>query len=375
MTRRTRMAAAAALALALGLAASAGAQVFTGRVDVSIEDATGGRIPGATVDLTGPISHTEVADAQGQAHFLNLPVGIYTVKSSLAGFTPAVNSNVEVQSGASTPLVMRMGVAGTAETVDVTAISPAVDLLRATTTTHVTAEELQSVPNSRDPWAVMQTVPTVYMDRVNVGGSESGQQSNYNAKGAQATDNTWSIDGVPVTDMGDSLVRPEHASGSSAFYYDFDSSRRWRSPPAAPTHRTRPPACSSVMVLKKGLDAPHGSARYYFENEALQDVNISPELAAALGNTSGKGNRTDKYQDYGFDLGGPLLKKVVWVWGTMAKTDDRPADAQRPSDNTSFTNYAFKADGKLNPSRPRQLHVLREQQDQRRPRRRADASA
>ena len=59
----------------------------------------------------------------------------------------------------------------------------------------------------------MQTVPTVYMDRVNVGGSESGQQSNYNAKGAQATDNTWSIDGVPVTDMGDSIVRPEHATG------------------------------------------------------------------------------------------------------------------------------------------------------------------
>ena len=34
---------------------------------------------------------------------------------------------------------------------------------------------------------------------------------------------TWSIDGVPVTDMGDSVVRPEHATGSSAFYFDFDS--------------------------------------------------------------------------------------------------------------------------------------------------------
>ena len=87
------------------------------------------------------------------------------------------------------------------------------DTRRATTTTHVTEQELQDIPSSRDPWVVMQTVPTVYMDRVNVGGAESGQQSNYNAKGAQATDNTWSIDGVPVTDMGDNIVRPEHATG------------------------------------------------------------------------------------------------------------------------------------------------------------------
>src|SRR6266487_4343006 len=63
MTRgRIRIAAAAALMLAVGLAAPARAQVFTGRVDVSIEDPSGGRMPGATVDLTGPIAQTQIAD-------------------------------------------------------------------------------------------------------------------------------------------------------------------------------------------------------------------------------------------------------------------------------------------------------------------------
>ena len=113
MTRRIRIAAAAAaLMLALGLAAPARAQVFTGRVDVSIEDPSGGRLPGATIDLTGPIAQTQVADALGQAHFLNLPVGIYTLKASLPGFATAANNNVEVLSGASTPLLMRLSVAG-----------------------------------------------------------------------------------------------------------------------------------------------------------------------------------------------------------------------------------------------------------------------
>ena len=184
----------------------------------------------------------------------------------------------------------------------------------------MTDEELQELPNPRDPWAVMQTVPTVYIDRVNVGGSESGQQSNYNAKGAQATDNTWSIDGVPVTDMGDNLVRPEHASGSSAFYYDFDSFQEMAITTGGADAQNPTPGVQLNMVLKKGPQrAARHRTRYYFENDALQDVNISPDLAAALGDASGKGNRTDTYHDYGFELGGPLLENVVWIWGTIVE--------------------------------------------------------
>ncbi|HEV3139788.1 MAG TPA: carboxypeptidase-like regulatory domain-containing protein, partial [Vicinamibacterales bacterium] len=75
---------AAALALVVSFASTASAQVFTGRVDVTIEDATGGRLPGVSVDLTGPMTKTEVTDAQGQAHFVNLTVGTYALKATLS---------------------------------------------------------------------------------------------------------------------------------------------------------------------------------------------------------------------------------------------------------------------------------------------------
>jgi len=126
-------------------------------------------------------------------------------------------------------------------------VTPAIDPARAAVTTHLTADDLQETPNARDPWAMLQTVPTVYLDRLNIGGSESGQQSNYNAKGAQATDNTWNLDGVPVTDAGDNVVvRPEQSTGASAFYSISTASRRWPSPPAAPTCSARPPASRST---------------------------------------------------------------------------------------------------------------------------------
>src|SRR5690348_7035576 len=97
--RRSICAAAAACAAALALASPARAQVFTGRIDVTVEDPSGARLPGVGVEVDGPEAQTLVTDAQGQAHFLSLAVGIYTVKLSLAGFAPYTSSNVEVTSG------------------------------------------------------------------------------------------------------------------------------------------------------------------------------------------------------------------------------------------------------------------------------------
>jgi Carboxypeptidase regulatory-like domain len=226
-TAAIRYAMSVMLAFAVGGATTASAQVFTGRIDVTIEDTTGGRLPGVNVDLAGPVSQTQISDAEGQAHFLNLPVGTYTVKASLSGFNPFTNSSVQVASGSGTPLAIKLSVAGTAETVNVTAATPIVDVRRETTTTNVTLEELQNIPTARDPWVVMQTVPTIYVDRVNVGGSESGQQSTYIGKGSEVRRSpTWARPG---------RRRPTTTSTCS---------RRWRSRPAAPTHRTRRPACS-----------------------------------------------------------------------------------------------------------------------------------
>src|SRR5262249_10886308 len=107
----------AAAAITAGLSSVAAAHVVTGRRDVTVEGSAGGRLPGASVELTGPLNQSQVTDAQGQAHFLNLPVGIYAIKAALEGFNAFANDRVEVVSGASTPISAKLGIAGTAETV------------------------------------------------------------------------------------------------------------------------------------------------------------------------------------------------------------------------------------------------------------------
>jgi len=190
------------------------AQVFTGRIDATVQDGTGAVLPGVNVEISGPQDQNTVTDAQGEAHFLNLPPGTYQVKASLSGFAEYLNKAVAVRTGGSVPLRISLSVAGVSEQVQVSVESPVVDPKRNAVATTITIDELQNIPSARDPWVVLQTVPGIIVDRVNVGGSESGQQSNYTAKGADTGDNTWNLDGIPITDM--------NALGSTPTYYDFD---------------------------------------------------------------------------------------------------------------------------------------------------------
>ena len=92
---------------------------------------------------------------------------------------------------------------------------------------------------------------------------------------------------------------------------------------------------------------PHGTVRGYLANEALQSKNLSKELADSIGGEEGEGNRTDQFADYGFDLGGPLIKDKLWAWGLMARTDIRNLTLTNTLDRTVLKSTAFKTTAQL----------------------------
>ncbi len=158
--RISRMLALAALVAAIvSLGTPAMAQQYTGRIEVTVEDSTGGRLPGVTVELTGVQNQSAVTDARGEAKFLNLAVGKYNVKASLTGFSDWKSADLTVAAGVAIPLGVKMGVAGAREEVVVTAEAPVLDNKKQTTSTSIGLDELQGVPTARDPWVVMQSVP------------------------------------------------------------------------------------------------------------------------------------------------------------------------------------------------------------------------
>jgi len=325
------------LVAALLIAVPASAQVSTGRIEVTAVDATGGVLPGVTVDLSGQQNATAVTGTSGVARFLSLAPGSYTVKATLQGFSQYLNNGVQVVAGGDVQLTAKMSVAGLKEQVKVTAETPVINTKKTTDSTNVTLQELQDVPTARDPWVVLQTVPSVVIDRVNVGGNESGQQSGYLAKGASAADATWSIDGIPITDMA--------ATGSSSVYYDFDMFQEMNVTTGGSDLTSSTGGVHLNMVLRSGTNTPHGSARLYFEGSGMQSNNMDPTLATNLGSPNGKGNRMNQYSDYGFEVGGPIIKDRLWGWGSLGKTDIRLLTIRQTPDNTLLKNGNLKLTG------------------------------
>src|SRR5438128_4468705 len=205
---------AAALCVSL-LAVSAYAQYQTGNIYGKTQAKDGSVLPGVTVTLTGVgAPQTTVTDALGNFRFISLSPGNYTVKAELAGYGTATRSGIGVRVAQNADVTMPLN-PSLSESITVTAEAPLLDVRKAGTSINVSKVELEKIPTSRDPWTVLQQAPSVQVDRINVGGNQSGQQSGYNAKGAYSGDNTWNVDGVNITDMG--------ATGSSPTYYDFDA--------------------------------------------------------------------------------------------------------------------------------------------------------
>ena len=117
------------LACVVATATTAGAQsqATTGVIEGSVSDASGGRLPGATVTLlnTGTnFSRDLVTDADGRFRGLLLPLGTYRLTVTLASFSTYVQEGIELVVGqtANIPIVLQL--ASVQEQITVTSDSP-----------------------------------------------------------------------------------------------------------------------------------------------------------------------------------------------------------------------------------------------------------
>jgi len=323
------------LALLLAAATPVLAQIEGGNINGTVKDEQGGVLPGVTVTVQGgDRTQSFVSDENGQFRFLNLPPGSYTVTAALPGFTTVVREQVAVAVGRNIDLPVNMKVAAVAETVTVSGASPVIDTRQTGTATNFNSAELTMIPTSRDPFALMRTVPGVLVDRVNVGGNETGQQSNFQSKGTRPQDAVWTLDGVVITDMA--------AVGASPTYFNYDNFEEIQVSTAGQDIRQPTGGLGMNFVVKRGTNQVHATAHGYFDNHNLEASNLPAELAAA-GVSDATADHTDRIQDYYIDLGGPVLKDKVWFYGSYGYQDVRLfRRALQAVDRTTIKNPNLK---------------------------------
>jgi hypothetical protein len=326
-----------AVALSLGLSHDAWSQAAGGNIYGTVTDESGAVLPGVTVTAVASAiggSRTTTTGSQGDFRFLNLDPATYKLTLSLPGFA-TVNREVIVNTGSNVNVGFGLKVASLAETVTVTEETPIVDSKRVGTSTTFTKDELTKVPQGRDPWAVLNAVPGVIVDRVSIAGNEAGQQSIFVGKGAQFVDTMWSYDGVVITDVT--------SYGASSSYFDFESFDEVNVSTGGGDLKVQTGGLGLNFVVKRGTNAFHGSAGTYFSHDDLQSTNTPSELSGSPALRDGKADHIEQINDWGVDLGGPIVKDKLWFWGGYNRNDIRLFRLRGSArDKTLLKNYNAK---------------------------------
>src|SRR5688572_697703 len=98
----------------------------------TVRDASGGVLPGVTVEASSPALiekvRTAVTDDTGQYRIIDLRAGTYTLSFSLPGFTLVRRENIALSGSQPLTIPIEMRVGAIQETVTVTGETPVVDV-------------------------------------------------------------------------------------------------------------------------------------------------------------------------------------------------------------------------------------------------------
>src|SRR5262245_35428038 len=298
------------VALFFALAAQAQVALKTGSIYGKITDDKGAPLPGVNLTLESDVIPAQAATSgpSGGFRFANLPPGAYSVNFSIEGFTEVRQEEVRVSTGSQVQLEITLK-PSLSEEFTVIGETPVVDTKKTGTSQSFSREYLEDVPSARDPWTIIDQTTGVDSDRYNVAGSESGQQASFVARGGNDDNTIFNYDGVNATDPG--------AMGASPTYFDFDAFEELQISTGGNDASVPTGGVSVNIVTKRAGNRWEGNGSYFYAGDSLQGDN-TPEELAAIG---AKSNRLDEVKDYGFDLGGPILRDKLFAWGAYRKNE------------------------------------------------------
>lgn len=297
------------VALALGsVLAFAGQRAFAqsgsqGKVEVTVQDASGAVLPGAglkLVDSRTNDTRTAKGSRSGTYTFVNLPIGVYELTVSAKGFATKVYAAVLVEASRTTTVTAALSVGEANQTIRVDAAStPLLETSSNAIGTTVDMKQIQDLPiDGRDLTTLATIVP------------------GYSGAGGQGTFN-----GLPIVDQGSSL----NGMVGNSSRMKFDSNI---TPAVSP--RLEDIEQMSVQTDQLGLNSGFGQATTqvtfvarrgsnHFHGSAYEDYRNSGLNANSWINNA-FGSRKNKLilNDFGGSVGGPILHDRLFFFGTYA---------------------------------------------------------
>jgi Carboxypeptidase regulatory-like domain len=274
-----------ALVALLTVVIAAAAQVTTGSVSGTVNDAQGGVIPGATVVLISEARGTRSAPAttgaSGDFVFPNVTVDTYTVEVKMPSFKTLKRPGVAVSAGSRVTVgTLTIDVGGAEETVEVKAEAPVIQAASGERSFTIPTESVQNLPiSNRSFTALAQLAP-----------GATGTQ----ALGTRANMSTnFTMDGISTMDTGSNTVMLQMNTESIAEVKVLVSGYQ--------AEYGRSTGLQIMAVTKSGTNRFRGSF-YDVERNSSWNANSKTNILNGLPKT------ITKEKDIGYSIGGPIGK-------------------------------------------------------------------
>ena len=286
----------AAVLAALFLPANAHAQFDAATVLGTVRDSTGAVVPGATVTLknasTG-ITAMAVSDAEGNYQFLNVRIGIYTVRAELQGFSVAEADNVDVTVNARQRVDLTLTVGNVGETVVVTGAALLLETESSDRGTIIAKEQIVNLPLNGRAYADLALLsPGVRRSAI-----ADSRDASFNVHGLRSALNSFILDGVDNNSYGTS----NQGFSNQVVQVSPDAVEQFRVQTnnfSAEFGRTGGAVINAS--LRSGTNEFRGTVWEFNRNDALNAVGFFKP-------TSGVKPKLNRNQ-FGFVFGGPIVR-------------------------------------------------------------------
>ncbi len=285
------------LLLSLGSIKAFAQATASGTIQGTVTDKSGAVVSGAQVVAKSEATdttRTATSNDTGYYRFELLPVGVYTVTVSKAGFA-SVSETMEILIGQMTTVNAELKPGATSEIIEVTSEAPLVDQLKTGVSQNITPSEVEELPLlGRDVANLAYLAPGVKATDsydptknryaiLSVNG-QSGRNVNVTINGVDNKDNTV---GGPVMQLPLEAVQ-EFVISTQRF-----SAANGRSEGAAIN-----------LITKAGSNKYHGSAFGFFREQQFNAANVFEQQSGQKGPYS--------RQFFGGSVGGPLVKDKLF---------------------------------------------------------------
>jgi hypothetical protein len=291
------------VALALLAVGVCRAQTTTGRIIGRVTDSGGQPLPGVSVSIESPALiggvQRDLADHNGEFHFVSLHPGEYTVKADLGGFVSQERQQVKVSLGGAAALHITMPQARFESEIEVVAETPVVDPTQVNTGQVFDLDYMQQASigsQNRDYLRIVGQAPGV------TGGD------NPNVFGSTLSENAYFIDGMDTTDP---------LTGTWGTLYNFD-------------------ALAEVEIQTSGYEAEYGRATGGLISALTKsggnqfsgtfDGRYRDQSFQESGDHFDADVLDTSYQDIAATLGGPVVRDKLWFFAAYQNviSEDTP---------------------------------------------------